>query len=197
MPDTHPEIRTQRLRLVAMTRELACLQTDDRAAFFKALGRASKESELFYPQLLAITVGINVPSYLNLIWPIAKRLMPAKTLSKFRPARAANQESAADAARRAEAQRAAVRRGSLGVATHPAATAPALAAFPTPPDAQTSPRGGGRPRRRGGASGRNRCPGASRCRYSGSPDRAATRPCRPCGCRRGGRPPAPAPWRSH
>ena len=29
-------------------------------------------------------VGINTPSYLNLIWPIAKRLMPAKTLAKFR-----------------------------------------------------------------------------------------------------------------
>ena len=57
---------------------------DNDNRFYKALGRASKESELFYPQLLAITVGINVPSYLNLIWPIAKRLMPAKTLAKFR-----------------------------------------------------------------------------------------------------------------
>lgn len=44
MPDTHPEIRTQRLRLVAMTRELARLQTDDRAAFFRALGVAPEAS---------------------------------------------------------------------------------------------------------------------------------------------------------
>ena len=58
--------------------------SDNDKRFYKALGKASKDSELFYPQLLAITVGINVPSYMNLIWPIAKRVMPAKTLAKFR-----------------------------------------------------------------------------------------------------------------
>lgn len=58
--------------------------SDNDKRFYKALGRASKDSELFYPQLLAITVGINVPSYLNRLWPIVKRVMPAKTLAKFR-----------------------------------------------------------------------------------------------------------------
>ena len=64
--------------------------TDNDKRFFKALGRASKDSELYYPQLLQITVAINVPSYLNLIWPIAKRVMPAKTLAKFRICSARN-----------------------------------------------------------------------------------------------------------
>ena len=71
--------------------------TDNDNRFFKALGRASKESELFYPQLLEMTVAINVPSYMNLLWPIAKRIMPAKTLAKFRicGARDTMKESAA------------------------------------------------------------------------------------------------------
>ena len=68
-----------------------------------------------------------------------------KTLSKFRaaPARTARQESASDAARRAEAQRAAVKRGSLGIATQPTGAPAPAGAFPTPPDALPSPRGGG------------------------------------------------------
>ena len=71
--------------------------SDNDNRFFKALGRASKESELFYPQLLEMTVAINVPSYMNLLWPIAKRIMPAKTLAKFRicGARDTMKESAA------------------------------------------------------------------------------------------------------
>lgn len=77
--------RTRRIvKMVTVVDMHSSRFADNDNRFFKALGRASKDSELFYPQLLAITVGINVPSYLNLIWPIAKRLMPAKTLSKFR-----------------------------------------------------------------------------------------------------------------
>jgi len=77
--------RTRRIvKMVSVVDMHSSRFSDNDNRFFKALGRASKESELFYPQLLAITVGINVPGYLNLIWPIAKRLMPAKTLAKFR-----------------------------------------------------------------------------------------------------------------
>ena len=53
-------------------------------ACMQALGRASKESEVYYPQLLSISIAINVPSYLNFLWPVAKRFMPAKSLAKFR-----------------------------------------------------------------------------------------------------------------
>ena len=77
--------RTRRLvKMVTVVDMHSSRFADNDNRFFKTLGRASKDSELYYPQLLAITVGINVPSYLNLIWPIAKRLMPAKTLAKFR-----------------------------------------------------------------------------------------------------------------
>lgn len=58
--------------------------SDNDKRFYQALGKASKDSELFYPQLLEITVGINVPSYMSLLWPIAKAVMPKKTLAKFR-----------------------------------------------------------------------------------------------------------------
>ena len=77
--------RTRRLvKMVTVVDMHSSRFADNDQRFFKALGKASKDSELYYPQLLAITVGINVPGYLNLIWPIAKRLMPAKTLAKFR-----------------------------------------------------------------------------------------------------------------
>jgi len=77
--------RTRRLvKMVCVLDMHSSRFMDNDNRFFKALGRASKDSELYYPQLLAITVGVNVPGYLNLIWPIAKRLMPAKTLAKFR-----------------------------------------------------------------------------------------------------------------
>ena len=77
--------RTRRLiKMVAVVDMHSQRFSDNDKRFYKAIGRASKESEMFYPQLLAITVGINVPSYMNLIWPIAKRVIPAKTLAKFR-----------------------------------------------------------------------------------------------------------------
>lgn len=77
--------RTRRLiKMVTVVDMHSQSFSDTDRRFYKALGRASKDSELFYPQLLAITVGINLPSYMNLLWPIAKRMMPAKTLAKFR-----------------------------------------------------------------------------------------------------------------
>jgi len=77
--------RTRRLvKMVSVIDMHSSKFHDSDPRFFKALGRASKESELYYPQLLSISIAINVPSYLNFIWPVAKRFMPAKSLAKFR-----------------------------------------------------------------------------------------------------------------
>jgi len=57
---------------------------DQDKRFYRALGRSSKDTELYYPQLLAVTAGVNAPTFLNLIWVFVKRLMPKKTIEKTR-----------------------------------------------------------------------------------------------------------------
>ena len=52
--------------------------------FMKALGRSSREAEVRYPQLLALTVPINAPFFIGLLWGIGKRFLPARTLAKMR-----------------------------------------------------------------------------------------------------------------
>lgn len=52
--------------------------------FMKALGRSSREAEVRYPQLLALTVPINAPFFVNLLWGLGKRFLPARTLAKMR-----------------------------------------------------------------------------------------------------------------
>ena len=52
--------------------------------FFKALGRASKDAEIYYPQLLALTVPVNPPAYIGILWQLGKRFMPARTIAKIR-----------------------------------------------------------------------------------------------------------------
>lgn len=64
--------------------------------FFKALGRSSKDAELYYPQLLLQTICLNPPAWIHIMWAIGKRFMPAKTLAKVRfcAARDTTKESA-------------------------------------------------------------------------------------------------------
>ncbi|KAI8802259.1 CRAL-TRIO domain-containing protein [Cladochytrium replicatum] len=52
--------------------------------FFKGLGMASKGSETYYPQLLGIQVMINPPSWMNMVFPIAKLFMSKRTLDKIK-----------------------------------------------------------------------------------------------------------------
>ncbi|KAI8802260.1 CRAL-TRIO domain-containing protein [Cladochytrium replicatum] len=52
--------------------------------FFKGLGIASKRSEVYYPQLLGIQVMINPPSWMNMVFPIAKLFMSKRTLDKIK-----------------------------------------------------------------------------------------------------------------
>ncbi|KAJ3124836.1 hypothetical protein HK098_000824 [Nowakowskiella sp. JEL0407] len=52
--------------------------------FFRALGIASKLSETYYPQLLGISVMINLPSFMSLMMTLAKTFMSKRTLDKLR-----------------------------------------------------------------------------------------------------------------
>lgn len=77
--------RTRRLvKMVTVVDMHSSRFSDNDNRFFKALGQASHESELYYPQLLAITVGINVPSYLNLICKTTHRRARAPTCAPAR-----------------------------------------------------------------------------------------------------------------
>lgn len=80
-------------RLVKMITVLDCAQSKlsgNDSRFMKALGRSSKEAEVHYPQLLALTVPINTPPFMSLLWGIAKRFLPARTVAKLRVCGASN-----------------------------------------------------------------------------------------------------------
>ncbi|KAI8812570.1 hypothetical protein BJ742DRAFT_792881 [Cladochytrium replicatum] len=52
--------------------------------FLKTIGAVSKLSEVYYPQLLGLSVMLNVPSTLNAVFTIARPFLPKKTLEKMR-----------------------------------------------------------------------------------------------------------------
>lgn len=52
--------------------------------FFAAMGRASKDSENFYPQLQGITVMLNLPMWMRAVVAIAKPFMSKRSLEKLR-----------------------------------------------------------------------------------------------------------------
>lgn len=77
--------RTGRLvKMVTVVDMHSSRLSDNDKRFYKALGGASKDAEVYYPQLLSMTVPINTPSFLNILWVFAKRLLPKKTIEKMR-----------------------------------------------------------------------------------------------------------------
>ena len=52
--------------------------------FMKAMGRASKESEVFYPQLLAWTAVVNSPWWMRAAMSVARLFMSKKSIEKMR-----------------------------------------------------------------------------------------------------------------
>lgn len=76
---------TRRLVKMITILDLAAMKLNGNdKRFMKALGRSSREAEVRYPQLLALTVPINAPFFVNILWGIGKRFLPARTLAKMR-----------------------------------------------------------------------------------------------------------------
>jgi len=77
--------RTRRLVKMITILDMAAskISGNDRR-FMRALGRSSKEAEVHYPQLLALTVPVNPPAFVNLLWGVAKHFLPQRTLAKMR-----------------------------------------------------------------------------------------------------------------
>ena len=57
-------------------------ETDRR--FLRCLGRSSSLGERHYPQLIALTVPINVPPLVGFLWQLGRRLLPEHMLARLR-----------------------------------------------------------------------------------------------------------------